>query len=161
MTKLIFLDIDGVLNCNDTINKPRWKDNEEGQKNYFLDEDLIQLLNYVIKRTGAKVVVSSTWRKLYEQEHLQTILEDYGFEGEIIGMTGACCSGIRGVEILNYVKENDGQLGHYSDFNSYVILDDDSDMLIWQKDNFVNTDGRVGLAKHHVYKAINILNKEK
>lgn len=42
---------------------------------------------------------------------------------------------------------------------SYVILDDDNDMLLCQKDYFVNTDGRFGLTKQDYLKAIGILNQ--
>ena len=41
---------------------------------------------------------------------------------------------------------------------SYVILDDDPDMLLEQKDNFVKTSWRDGLTALHTRKAIKILN---
>ena len=41
---------------------------------------------------------------------------------------------------------------------SYVILDDDPDMLLEQKDNFVKTSWRDGLTALHTRKAITILN---
>jgi hypothetical protein len=41
---------------------------------------------------------------------------------------------------------------------SYVILDDDTDMLYDQKDNFINTDSLIGLTKEGSEKAIKILN---
>lgn len=39
-----------------------------------------------------------------------------------------------------------------------VILDDDTDMLLEQKDNFINTNGFTGLTKEDAFKAVNILN---
>lgn len=54
--KLIFLDIDGVLNY-------------EGYERFtrmgtrFVDPVLIKRLKKIIDRTGAKVVLSSTWRR--------------------------------------------------------------------------------------------------
>lgn len=45
-----------------------------------------------------------------------------------------------------------------SDFN-YVILDDDSDMLLEQAEHFVKTDTLLGLSEDDVERAIKILNQ--
>src|SRR5580704_14598170 len=52
--KVIFLDIDGVLNCKKTSN-PR-------KLPYVVDRRLLAKFKQLIERTGAKVVLSSTWR---------------------------------------------------------------------------------------------------
>jgi hypothetical protein len=52
--KVIFLDIDGVLNCSKTRN-PR-------KLPYIIDKALLTRLKKLLKRTRAKVVLSSTWR---------------------------------------------------------------------------------------------------
>jgi hypothetical protein len=52
--KVIFLDIDGVLNCKKTRN-PR-------QFPYVVDKRLLRRFNRLLDRTGAKVVLSSSWR---------------------------------------------------------------------------------------------------
>jgi hypothetical protein len=52
--KVIFLDIDGVLNCAKTSN-PR-------KLPYIVDKKLLARLKRLLERTGAKVVLSSTWR---------------------------------------------------------------------------------------------------
>ena len=52
--KIIFLDIDGVLNCKYT--------KEEIFFFPFVSPKKIELLKQLIERTGAKVVLSSTWR---------------------------------------------------------------------------------------------------
>jgi hypothetical protein len=43
---------------------------------------------------------------------------------------------------------------------NYVILDDNSDMLPDQKNNFINTSPFVGLTSHDAEEAIRILNDE-
>lgn len=48
--KVIFLDIDGVLNYNGSS---------------FLSEDKIILLRNILRRTGAKLVLSSSWRIIF------------------------------------------------------------------------------------------------
>lgn len=40
----------------------------------------------------------------------------------------------------------------------YCILDDDSDMLLWQKDNFVQTNSYIGLTDKEMCLTIEILN---
>lgn len=52
--KVIFLDIDGVLNCRKTPN-PR-------KLPYVVDPKLLRRFKRLLERTGAKVVLSSTWR---------------------------------------------------------------------------------------------------
>jgi len=52
--KVIFLDLDGVLNCKATPN-PR-------KLPYVVDRKLLRRFQRLLARTGAKVVLSSTWR---------------------------------------------------------------------------------------------------
>jgi Swiss Army Knife RNA repair-like protein len=52
--KVIFLDIDGVLNCEKTAN-PR-------KLPYVVDRRLLARLKRLLNRTRAKVVLTSTWR---------------------------------------------------------------------------------------------------
>jgi len=52
--KVIFLDIDGVLNSKNTPN-PR-------KLPYIVDSRLLARFKRLLDRTGAKVVLSSTWR---------------------------------------------------------------------------------------------------
>lgn len=47
----------------------------------------------------------------------------------------------------------------YEDITSYVIFDDDQDMLYSQKDNFIHIDYMHGITKEHIEQAIKILNK--
>jgi hypothetical protein len=52
--KVIFLDIDGVLNCAKTPNPRKFP--------YIVDRKLLARFKKLVDRTGAKVVLSSTWR---------------------------------------------------------------------------------------------------
>lgn len=52
--KIIFLDIDGVLNCDKTPNPRKFP--------YVVDKKLLLRLNGILQRTRAKVVLSSSWR---------------------------------------------------------------------------------------------------
>ena len=63
--KIIFLDIDGVLNSEDWYRKRHEEVPQHEQSAqypfYELDPELVSNLNLIIQKTEAKVVVSSTW----------------------------------------------------------------------------------------------------
>ena len=52
--KVIFLDIDGVLNCKSTPNPRKFP--------YIVDPALLARFKGLLDRTGAEVVLLSTWR---------------------------------------------------------------------------------------------------
>ena len=54
ITKVIFSDIDGVLNCEKTSN-PR-------ELPYVIDEPLLARFRKLLDQTGASAVLTSTWR---------------------------------------------------------------------------------------------------
>lgn len=72
----------------------------------------------------------------------------YGFKyGNKETHYGLC----RGVEIDRWLRE-------HQDVTNYIILDDDSDMLLSQKKHFIKTHALNGICKKDVEKAIKILN---
>lgn len=157
---IIFLDIDGVLNHHHYYKSPiRSRTN--------IDAESVKRLNE-LTTLGAKVVISSTWRLNRSIEELQAILNEHGFVGEIIGKTldmryednGDCI--LRGNEILQWIKAHPEVCGAaYWDYKRYVIFDDDSDMLYWQKDNYIHVDPFCGLSPHNVFHAKKILSLTK
>jgi hypothetical protein len=52
--KVVFFDIDGVLNCELTRNPRKFP--------YVADPKLVRRFKHLLARTGAKAVMSSTWR---------------------------------------------------------------------------------------------------
>ena len=61
--KVIFLDVDGVLNSEDDLLIYRAKNNITGCILYEEVEDRpLKLLKEIIDKTNAKIVVSSSWR---------------------------------------------------------------------------------------------------
>lgn len=172
--KLIFLDIDGVLNnvewCDivykRTPNDLRSKSFDTIYTPVAWDPSCVHNLFRIIEATDANIVVSSTWRVL--PEHIKNCLyslcpflssghnaKEKGLkEIHIVGMTSSKISnGPRGMEIKQYLKNT------VYDVESYVIIDDNSDMLPEQNDNFVQTDPLVGLTAQNADQAISILNK--
>lgn len=133
--KLIFLDIDGVLNCEDTFIKKReeYNANKEAflaklkdhdlREDMDIDKNLVEELNKIIRATGAKIVVSSSWRIGRTVKDLQRLLKRNGCIGEVIDKTGNSSHGIRGLEIQEWI---DKHKEYY--IENFVILDDDADM---------------------------------
>lgn len=161
---IIFLDFDGVLNNQLYFIRVREeKKYDPGE----LDNRCVKLLNDLCKETGAKVVITSTWRLGRSIEELEAILKKSGFTGEILGKTedlrigeaGDCV--LRGNEILHWIKNHESEVGgiDYWQYKNYVIFDDDSDMLLWQKDNYIYVDPYCGLTPHSMFLAKKILRK--
>lgn len=168
MEKYIFLDIDGVLAVPDFTGV---------QKRWTLNPNKQELLGRILKSTGAKIVLSSSWR-LHDLEKTKLYMESHNFlfNDYMVGITirayhylekgtGIHLSIPRGVEIKQWIDTNiHSENGHNwkkkqvgKDFN-YIILDDDPDMLLEHKNHFIKTNSDIGLTERDVTKAIKILN---
>lgn len=153
--KVVFADFDGVLNSHEWARRqPR------GSATMTLDPAAVGLLNQLVLRTGAKVVISSTWR-LFPEERALVALRAAGFVGGVLGQTpdGAFMQGaiygavVRGHEIQAWLDETpwfDAVVG------SFVILDDDQDMAHLAH-RLVRTNHAVGLTQADVDKAVEML----
>lgn len=162
--KVIFLDIDGVLNSEEGYKEHINKNGFNGALVYAEVEDRpLKLLKEIINKTSAKIVVSSSWRigcersgresifgkALYEK--LEKRLKDYGME--IYDITPSLGAGTqRGDEIREWLSKNE--------IENFVILDDDCDMCEYTgTENFIQTTYRHGLTEELKDKAIEVLNK--
>lgn len=157
VSPIIFLDVDGVLNSHQWFKSQERKSVIETIEGH-IDSNAVRRLNTMVEQTGAKVVVSSTWRKGTLMDVLLKMLKQHGFTGEVIGKTGrsSCDDCVRGNQIHRWMKDN---IPDYWQFRRYVILDDDGDMLYWQRHNFVQTSSEGGgLTDKHMQRAIEILN---
>lgn len=161
--KLIFLDFDGVIT------------NLESR--YALNGKKMELVKKICDATGAKIIISSSWRSKDVETTLNFIngssrdndpfiLADY-----VIGVTprfsfkygDEYITAHRGSEIqyiINKYKYRNESMGCSEKLKNYLILDDDSDMILWQKDHFIKTDAYEGITEEDVEKAISILNDE-
>jgi Swiss Army Knife RNA repair-like protein len=158
--KTIFLDIDGCLNHE---NFYRGKSKFPRRNELYLselDRASILILNSIIQATDAKVVISSTWRVHHDPPEILDFLKEQGFIGEIVGVTPHLTwnGAFRGNEIYLWMEKNEELIGKRYKYKNYVILDDDSDMLYWQRKNFIHVDGHIGLSERDAKKAIRILN---
>jgi histidinol phosphatase-like enzyme len=178
-TNVIFLDHDGVLNCQlfytekfkhlerfDGIPlykvvkkflRKLVKEEVISDLDYYKSqtcEKRIDMLNELCKETNSAIVLSASMRSGWSVEDLQRIFNYCGATFTIIDKTGYCNCRIRGVEIHNWLKDNCMKwFGvEYYDFYRYAIIDDDSDMLLNQQYNFFQTDNYNGLTPTTCYK---------
>lgn len=146
--KVLFLDIDGVLNSE------KYYQNGRTNLSYPLSEidpASVDLINYIVSETGCKIVLSSSWR-LNGLNECNNIFKKVGLP-KIYDITPIhSVRGCRGEEIQEWLKTKQVE--------SYVILDDDRDMLPEQQPHFINTYFVTGVTKENANQCIKILNNE-
>lgn len=170
-SRVLFLDIDGVLNSENWVRSEYTRRVKElGVRKPITDEcdpAAVALLNTLIERSHAKIVLSSAWRITHGLKSTMDYLVRVGFKHKnaFIGKTPVDCPVIRngvtrwprrGQEIAEY-------LHMHPEITSYCILDDDSDMLEEQQKHFVRTSFIRGLTEADVQKclkAFNIVRKQ-
>jgi hypothetical protein len=119
---ILFLDIDGVLNSHKWFEHLIANPREGDHFDRHIDPEAMYQLNRVCSEAMANVVVSSTWRKVYNQAALRIGLRKAGFAHTVIGVTPSHGFKYRGDEISHWLTEN----GHRN--HTFAIVDDDSDM---------------------------------
>jgi hypothetical protein len=166
--KVIFLDIDGVLNSESYVLKLEEKCCQIGHSRETpcdcfklyrqIDRDAVTRLNRLVAVTGAKIVVSSTWRKIFDMPELCRILTEHGLVAEVIGATPDLFNdpGREPGTNLERGYEIDFWLRDHPEVDRFVILDDGSDMAMHRK-CLVQTDCEDGLCDEHVELAARVL----
>lgn len=166
MKRIIFLDFDGVLNSllfceklSAETTSSAWQERLAASggstaTREMIDPAAVARLNRLIAETGAEVVVSSSWRKIFDIQTLQEVLNKKGFKGYIIDVTpDLSCEPIytpnqrreRGYEIARWLRDNAPDA-------EYVVFDDDGDMTaVWER--FIQTSWYDGLLDEHIEKA--------
>jgi hypothetical protein len=152
---VLFLDIDGVLNCLATWRRPK-------VGTHRLDPERIELLNRVIQRTGCRIVVSSTWRHgdFRGPRSCTGILVQHGvwprfhrdWRTPDLGPDFS-----RGEEIASWLRRNP--------VSAYAIVDDEADgieagLLPDLRPRFVQTTFEQGLTEAHAERLIALLTSQ-
>lgn len=153
--KVIFLDIDGVLNnLYSGIRRKKPRDD--------FDDDKMQILKKLYAASGAKIVLISSWR--FDMS-IDNVFKKYGME--IFDRVPRSPDSFRPDEIGMFMELHEGEI------EGYVILDDEStgyseeqmNHAIITKENF-DQDVRAeysyfeGLREKHIDWALAILNKQ-
>lgn len=184
--KIIFLDIDGVLNGYNFWSLTGWKIacklnirdwyRTHIRKPFGIHEEKVRHLSKIIEKTNAKVVMSSSWRygwwktpyekQTENQKRLTDLLKKYNIE--VIDITPKLLDGRRDTEIQTWIKN------HSNEIYSFVILDDEKfDLECFVGNRLVQTFSTinipfikgqyaecVGLKRKHINIAIGILSNE-
>lgn len=175
---LLFLDFDGVLNCSESLRRMSRQAEDRKRSGIVkpipdpsvlaimdpIDDDKVERVNRILEETGAKVVISSSWRWAYTMRAILQKLVSAGFRGEVVGTTPTVTDyeaerwrlvngdrrfAVRGLEVLSYLAENvRGPV-------RVVVLDDCE--VPGFEENLVSTTMATGLTDEHVEQAIKIL----
>ena len=110
--KIIFIEIDGILNSDEYLDKVKNSDIQGIERD--IDVEKVKLLKRAIDETGARVVLSSSWRYTRNARYLKELLANY----EIRVDSTPYIQDIRGLEIKKWLSENQG-------VEDFIILDDE------------------------------------
>lgn len=139
--KIIFLDIDGVLqpydneerfqhDLDETVELVAKKYNDDiyfdmdpydvAAVYYDWDHKAVKLLKDCLDETNAKIVISSGWREYNNEDKLKALFKIHGMDGYIVDTLP---KGLKETVIKDYLDSNSESV------ESYVVLDD-ADMSI-------------------------------
>ena len=162
--KVIFLDIDGVLNGHD------W---DEAAQSNRIRHKCVERLSRIMAATDAKIVLSSAWRYMIHCGAMTTrgfeyMLRTHGANGivnRIVGVT------IRDEETPGYLGPDHAHgcwepraaqirawLGEHPDVESFVVIDDECVPGFGTR--FIQTNGKTGLTDADVELVIAAMNME-
>ncbi len=154
--KIIFLDIDGVLNSAKY-------DRSRGADDGNIDKSRLSLLKELTDASGAKIILSSSWRMHWSKENsecgivgreLNKIFAESGLE--IYGKTPELSSFDRPAEIRAWL-ENASREG--KEIKNFAIIDDFAFGWGELQEKLVLTNYMIGygLEPHHIEKAKELL----
>ena len=166
MKKVVFLDIDGVLNSN------FWNENHQREisDGILIDESKVKMLCKLARDTDAKIILHSGWKYWFdsdlkplrrEAENLRALLEKEGLT--IAGVTpDHATEEIRKSKKFSRVKAGEilEWLAQHKDVERWVVLDDLDLHNTEIEKHQVRTDQRIGLTIEDVEKAERMLRRE-
>ena len=150
--KIIYLDIDGVLNCETTT---------VAVGNYMgIEDEKVQLLAEIVRQTDAEIVLTSTWKEFWCREDSKKEFQD-DLANHLDAKLNAC-----GLYVFDKITDSifdrgEGILRWNKAFQpeSFVILDDN--LFDFREtglaDHLIRTDISVGLTREDADRAISIL----
>lgn len=168
---VLFLDIDGVINSEESYRVREEYHQKHNEWISPLDEEVVKRIAKIVSITGAKVVLSSTrrfdWKdgsenlEVDESKYLQSLFDKYDIE--IIGITPKIAksddeheeyTSWREYEIISY-------LDTHPEIEGFCIIDDEKTDLHSLEDNLVKINSKCGLTDESVEQAIQILMTQK
>jgi len=173
--KVIFLDIDGVINSlrSFTAFKPyNPEDDLELETIATCDPVSVKLINMIVEQTKAKIVVSSSHRIYFHSRYasrfqetsflgfdldkLQLYISSLGIFGEVIDATPIFDGEKRGEEVNGWLNEFPAKFPLYA-LSRYAIFDDTTDFLAEQASKLVLSTFDNGFSIDNYKRALLIL----
>lgn len=140
--KVLFLDIDGVLNSEAWYRaRPEgpWTEARE------IDPEALWLLKATVAMTGCQIVVSSSWRIGRTVDELRNVLPGL----PVIAKTPVTTTGkVRGDEIAAFLQQ-------HPEVTAHAIVDDNSDFHDDQP--LIRTEWKLGLRPRHCERIVELL----
>jgi hypothetical protein len=182
-SKVLFLDIDGVLNSDEFFSS-KYHDRlllSRGEHGTLHDPRACALLGKIKKATNCKIVMSSSWRCFYFSKDKKAkflakpLKKELKKNGIIIrDKTSYEYDKDYNTKYLNWFRSDDTKpfkvekffdrglqiqcyLKRHPEIKNFVILDDSDVDLFLFGDNFIQTNPRTGLTEKDVEKAIRML----
>lgn len=157
MPATIYLDVDGVLNCTKTTRHLRCASDI-----VFVDTRKVLRLRDIVERTGAQIVLSSTWR-------FGELPDAFYIEREALNELRQEFVRLRcplWVNVTPYIprakrwKEIYAHLMMHPEIENFVILDDVWEELLPYDDHLVVTTVKDGLTKERAELVIKMLGEK-
>lgn len=120
--RIIFTDIDGVLNVN---YKKKWK------------KSCIELYNKITDELDLYPVITSTWRIPHNIDKLNEIFRNKGIKRKILDSTILLQPSVRGLEILEFIERNN--------IKEYCVIDDKINDIKGYVNNIVHINNDYGI----------------
>lgn len=171
MSKVIFLDFDGVLNAY--YYPKQLADRGKAWRDAFgvlFAPECVAQLERMVRATGARIIVSSSWKIPFDGETAEMALHNLRrmwqarrypgrIDGTIPDMTYQQIMDMNcdGDFVCHKSFEIEQWLRQHPECTSHVIIDDEEIALPMQRAHFVRTDPLVGLQERDADRAIEIL----
>lgn len=159
--KLIFLDIDGVLNNTKDVKKYRLF--LKGERKVLIDIEPFFYFKKLLKeieeeKLDVRVVISSSWRLGTTAADWKKLFKHYFNDDKIVSGRTLHLECDRGLEILNFLQMMDEIKETIED---YIVIDDDIEDIIDYvgKRRIVKTSVKRGLTNSDVKKIVRKLKK--
>jgi hypothetical protein len=140
--RIVFLDFDGVLNCD--------KSTQELGTKYRFGRSCVTALNLILRKTDAWIVITSSWRDNWTlRDNVEFLERDGVLPGRVVGKTPTL-EKERGLEIEAWLHSVPYPVV------SFVILDDRKDMAM-HSGRLIQINPQIGLDDIEAQRAITML----
>lgn len=160
--KLIFLDIDGVLNNDKFLKRLRgvsvdYYTDKVLYGSMMIDKFAVRRLQQIVSATDARIVISSSWREVFSLDEIREMLD-----GKLKSLNTESMLDIIGRTMSNLTTRRNQIVSWLNstceDIEAFVILEDCEDMYELEKFT-VRTSPATGLTDFDVEHAIKLLNR--